>query len=383
MTRHFSIPTVLRMTPNSLLRGIFSRLGHDMRRVPWPWLPPRKIQPILAALREFSPAEQCAVERAFQDVFDLACENGSRAIREAASSVTTEKPPYLPDVGGPYGLSAWTWLHHPALFERAMTLYEVDHLSRWRKRKDVPRVDPRTTAEALSDLAAAISAVLQREEGRGRRCTVESVRRADGVAYFMAFPDDFVHTILHHDQAGELATRSIRPIFDIVFAYDQTAGALELNAKVSTRVKAELEDVFCQAILGQAAKRPASHEVYNLNVLKEGPDYLETDPEDSVTPIVHRLRLAIPESRETITLEADRSRGPNSIYRMLDECLNRERLPLSDLDVTSATIGMVLHPIAGRKPGRVTFDVARPDRCTRSWPLPASSPTGSATATGC
>jgi hypothetical protein len=112
MTRHFTIPTVLRMTPNSLLRGIFSRLGHGMCRVPWQWLPQRSIAPILAAMRDLSPAEQSVVETALHDVFDLACENGSRAIREAASSVTTEKPPYLPKVGGPYGLSAWTWLHY-------------------------------------------------------------------------------------------------------------------------------------------------------------------------------------------------------------------------------------------------------------------------------
>ena len=184
------------------------------------------------------------------------------------------------------------------------------------------------------------------------------------MAYFLAYPDDFVHTILLHDKAGNLAPRSIRPTFDIVFAYDQTAGTLELSAKVPTRLKTELEDAFCRIVLGQMTAYHDGDVVYNLNVLKEGPNCLETDPEDYLTPIVRRLRLAIPESRETITLEADRAGEPDSIYRMLSDCLNREKLPLSDLEVTSATIGLVLHPTESRKPGCLTFDVARPDTCT-------------------
>ena len=113
-----------------------------------------------------------------------------------------------------------------------------------------------------------------------------------------------------------------------------------------------------------AAQDPGSNVAYDLNVLKDGPQRLETDPKDCVTPVVRRLRLAIPESRDTITLEADRAAGPQKMYRMLDEYLNRERLPLSDLDVVSATIGLVLHPTNGRRGGRLTFDVSRPDTCT-------------------
>lgn len=364
MTRHFSIPTILRMIPNGLLRAVFTRLGHPMHEVPWEKLPQRNIEPILRTLGLLAAAERDSLETVLHDVFDLACEHGSRAIREAVSSIAAEKPPFLPDVGGPYCLATWTWLHYPVLFDRAMRLHEVDCLSRWRKRKDVPRVVPRTSPEALSELASALGRILQKQEGRGQQCTVELARRADGAVCFLAYPDDFVHTMLLHDRAGNLAPRNVRPTFDIVFAYDQAAGTLELNAKIPTRLKAELEDVFCRTILGEAVLHHGSDAVYNLNVLKEGPDCLETDPEDGVTPVVRRLRLAIPESRETITLEADRAGGPESVYRMLDECLNREKLPLDDLEITSATIGFVLHPIEGRKPGRLTFEVARPDTCT-------------------
>ncbi len=223
---------------------------------------------------------------------------------------------------------------------------------------------PCSSPEDISRLSEAIGEFLHREEGRGQQCTVEHVRRTDGTDYFLAYPDDFSDTILVHDEEGNLMPRSLRPTFEIVFAYSQADGTLELNAKIPSRLKPELEDIFCQIILGQPAKDCGAETVYDLNVLKDGPQRLETDPEDRVTPVVRRLRLAIPESRATITLEADRAGGPESIYRMLAEYLNRERLPLSDLNVASATIGLVLHPTNCRKAGRLTFDVSRPDTCT-------------------
>jgi hypothetical protein len=362
MTRHFSIPTVLRMTRASLLRTLFNRLGHSMPYIPWEDLRKLRIQPIIDAILTLPPAEQHALEAALHNIFDLACENGIRAIREAAVGTVGARIPS--NVGGPYSASAWTWLEYPDVFDRAMLLFEVDHLTRWRKRKDVPKVTPSTAPEGLARLACVIGKILRRKEGRGQRCTVEHVRRADGTDCFLAYPDDFVHTLLMHDKEGNLEPRAIRQTFEIVFAYSQEDGTLELNAKVPTTLKSELEDAFCETLLGQRPDRRWRDPPYNLNVLKEGPDRLDTDPEDHVTPIVRRLRLAIPESRDTITLEAVGGAGPESIYRLLKQCLNRERLPLADLDVTSATIGLVLHPTDSRKPGRLTFDVSRPDICT-------------------
>jgi hypothetical protein len=54
MTRHFSIPTVLRMTPNGVLQTLFARLGHAMDDVSWENLPERSIQPLLKAIQRLS-----------------------------------------------------------------------------------------------------------------------------------------------------------------------------------------------------------------------------------------------------------------------------------------------------------------------------------------
>ena len=365
MTRHFSIPLVLRMTPKGLLRNFFAELGHEFLGVAWEKIRAHEIDTILAGLYKLPTAEQLTIETALQNVFELACENGRRAIHEAKVEIQKQKPIlYFPDLDGAYAMSVWIWLNYPKIFDRAMLLYEVDQLGRWRKRKDLPRMPPNTTGDALLELAIAISQLLKREEGRGQHCTVEHVRRGDGSECFLAYPDDFVHTILIHDGAGQLRPRSIRPAFEMVFAYSPEEGVLEINAKVPSRLKTQLEDIFCETILGKAANEGAGSSVYNLNVLKEGIDRLETDPEDGVSPVVHRLRLAIPECRDAITFEADRAGSPDRVYQMLDDYLNREHLPLAEVDVASATIGMVLESRANRRPGRMTFDVARPDSCT-------------------
>jgi hypothetical protein len=365
MTRHFSIPLVLRMVPKGLLRKFFAQMGHEFLEVPWEKIRPHEIETILAGLHRLPTAEQLTIETALQNVFELACENGRRAICEAKVEIQKQnRLMYYPDLASTYAMSVWIWLHYPQIFDRAMLLYEVDQLGRWRKRKDLPRRAPNTTGEALLNLANAISRLLKRQEGRGQCCTVEYVHRGDGSECFLAYPDDFVHTILMHDVAGNLAPRSIRPAFEMVFAFTPAEGVLEINAKVPSRLKAELEDIFCETILGETAEERRLQAIYNLNVLKEGIDRLETDPEDGVSPIIHRLRLAIPECRDTITFEADRAGSPDRVYQMLDDYLNREHLPLAVVDVASATIGMVLESRENRRPGRMTFDVARPDSCT-------------------
>ena len=47
MSRQFSIPTVLRMTPNALLAECFKELGHGDFDPRWPDLKKQEIDPIL------------------------------------------------------------------------------------------------------------------------------------------------------------------------------------------------------------------------------------------------------------------------------------------------------------------------------------------------
>ncbi len=56
MSRTFSVRTVLRMVPNSLLQEFFRRLGHADLAVPWDRLGGREVEPIVHALNALPPA---------------------------------------------------------------------------------------------------------------------------------------------------------------------------------------------------------------------------------------------------------------------------------------------------------------------------------------
>ena len=74
-----------------------------------------------------------------------------------------------------------------------------------------------------------------------------------------------------------------------------------------------------------------------------------------------RRRRPIGRRRGRITLDADPQRGRGCIYDMLDEDLNRRRLPRSVLHVSKSTLHFKLN---GNGHGRsMSFNVSLPNHC--------------------
>jgi hypothetical protein len=364
MSRAFSIPTVLRMVPNCLLKEFFERLGHGDLGIVWEGLSEREIEPIIQAMNALPPAQLDNVEGALHNVFDLACETGIGAIIEAgALAGDLELPSAMPQEGGPYHKAMWAWLNRPEVVNQAILIHQVEHLAWWRKRNDLPHVEPDRRPATLKQLEKALSHLLLCEQGRGKLCTVETLTRR-GTDYVFAHPDDFVQNVTAHDGEGKLAARTFRQTFPIVFAYNRCEGTLELFAKVPTKLKPRLEELFAQVILGVELEDWAPDAAYDLNPLKHRSFSLATDPADRVRPRVRRMRLSFRNSHRRLTLEAAPDSGVEDVYDMLDEVLNRERVPLSAVNVTMVTFCFEFLPLDGRKPGTLTFDVAYPSSCS-------------------
>ena len=357
MSRQFSIPTMLRMVPNSLLGRFFEKLGHDFD-IDWERLGEREIDPVLTSFSDLSPSEQDQIEGDLRNVFDLACESGIEAIIEAASTFgELSLAEAMPTDAGYYARSMWAWLSHRKSFEKALLLHEVSHLRWWRKRNDVPRVEPDLSPGALDRLKIATSDLLMREQGRGNICTVETMFR-DGTHYVLAHPDDFVQNALAHDDDGVLTPRTFRRTFEIVFAFNSTEGTLELYAKVPARLKRTLEELFVSIILDDDLDA-----AYELDHLKHHTVRLETDPEDQLRVRIRRMRLTVKDSRRRIWIEVDANDLTDDIHHALIECLDAEHVPLPSVWVTQVTFCFEFLPLDGRKPGRMTFDVGYPDSC--------------------
>jgi hypothetical protein len=364
MSRHFTLPTMLRMTPNNLLHQFFQRLGHTLPAIDWLRLRDRQVQPLLSGLACLSREAQEQIESALASIFELSCERGWQAILDAARQFGEAEPAQrFPDRSSAYARAMWTWLHRPEVFDHALMMHEVEGLARWRKRTGLPILEPRITSDTVRELGIALSKCLRREEGRGHNCTVEYYRRRDGADVFVAYPDDFVRTVMAHDKKGRLLPRSVHQTFEIVFAYQSENGTLELFAKVAPLVKPKLECLFGQIILGADLGPKAHTQPFNLNRLKDRYFCLETDPHDRVSVSIKRLRLDVPQ-RGRLTVEPDSTGRGGDVYEVIDDCLNDEAVSWDDVKISLATFYFRFEGRPGSKPSTLKFDVAYPDRCS-------------------
>lgn len=362
MTRHFTIRKMLRMTPNPLLEKFFHRLGNHLLGIDWYRMPKRCAETLLAAVDRLPEDVHDKMESALSAIHELACEAGVRTILEAAKlSGQPDWASRLPKEG-PYHVAMWTWLDCPLVFDQAALMQSVDNLSRWRKRKDLPRVEPRSSPEATSELARAISQFLHCEEGRGENCTVEHYRRHGGTDYYVAYPDDFVQTVAMHDQSGNLRPRAIRQTFEIVFAYNREDGTLELFAKMPTHTKVKLESLFGQIILGEDIGPQRYARPYDLNRLKDRYFCLETDPEDGLNATITALRLKSSQWGQ-ISLEPVQNGRVRDVYDMVENCLNGEAVLWEEVEIQKATFRFHFDGMSSRRVGSLEFDVTQPDHC--------------------
>jgi len=362
MARQFSIPTVLRMIPNELLAQFFARLQLGDLGIAWAELGEREIDPILKVIGELNRTQQDEIEGALRSVFDLACDTGIDAIFEAATKCgDLDLPTVMPKETGPYAKAMWAWLNRSDSFDKAVLIHQVDTLSWWRKRCDMPKKAANTSPAALRRLGEAISDLLLWEQGRGQSCTVEHFARADGTNYFFAHPDDFVQNVTAHDDDGVLTPRTFRQTFVIVFAYNADDGTLELFARVAAKLKTKIENLFARAILDTELETWKPAAAYELDHLKDRNFELATDPEDCVRVYIRKMRFSFKNNGRRIWLEAED--GHDNIHDMIAECLNREHAAMEDVYVTLVTFTLEFLALEGRKAGTLTFDVAWPSSC--------------------
>lgn len=157
MARQFSIPTVLRMVPNELLAQFFARLNLGDFGIAWEELGEREIDPILKAIGELNRMQQDEIEGSLRSVFDLACDTGIDAIFEAAMKCgDLDLPMVMPQETGPYAKAMWAWLNRSDSFDKAVLIHQIDNLSWWRKRRDMPKKAADTSPEALRRLSHAM-----------------------------------------------------------------------------------------------------------------------------------------------------------------------------------------------------------------------------------
>jgi len=365
MTRPFAIHTVLRMVPNHLLKELLDQEGHREFDPKWNGLtrPTDIVQPLIAYMDELPKSKFDALECALHNVSDLASEEGLNALFEAAQFCGIDDlASSVPDDLCTWGRTMWVWLNHRSVFEKAQIIYQIDHMSWWRKRNDLPQNTPDVSSAATDRLAREISTLL-RTQGRGRNCTVERIERGS-IHYFFAYPDDFVQTVQIHNEESVLTVTPFRKTLQIVFAYNQEDGSLELYARsLPKKFKEQLERLFASVILHWGLSEFDPDAAYELNHLKDPSFVLRTDPADRVTVRIKRLGFSHDGTDRQIIVQVDEDKADDDIHKAIKECLNFSEHPLANWDVTLVTLCFEFQAIDGRKPGRQTIEVRYPRSC--------------------
>jgi hypothetical protein len=366
MSQQFNPKRVLRQISTPLLREFFYKQGYSLE-VEWESTQNTLADSVFDAWQGLPDEPRKSVEIIFYDIHEMANEDGILVIIEEAKYNNDDIFPMLESMESRYDKAIWTFLNRPEVWEAAVLFARADSFSygrSWVKRGNVPKTEPRTDTEGLAALQTALSAFYRERQGRGHYCTVEHFPRGKNLDYFFVYLSDYADTYINFNESGGLQRTAERRAFEIVFAYDRHNVTLEMYARGGKQIIQPLQHVFSQIMLGENlnAEDPNAKQ-YHLDGLMNRTFSFPTDPEDGIREVSLRsLRLSIlGRKRGRITLEPDPEKGRFHIYEMLEEDLNRRRLPKSILHVTKATFNFKLN---GNSNGRsLTFSVSYPNLC--------------------
>lgn len=363
-TKPFSLSTTLRMIPNHLLREFLVKQHHAEFAVKWDEPKEKNVGHLLTYIDQLAHCQRDPIERVLHSVSDMASEAGLAVLFQTADRCgSPELVDEAPEGLGVWGRTMWIWLRNSEIFDKAQLLFQLDQMSFWRKRTDLPDVTPDVSPMAIKDLSQEISALL-RKQGRGKVCTVDW-RNHDEDFYFFAYPDDFIANVLMHDEDGNLTSQAIRQTLYLVFAYRPSEYSLELFAKgLDSKIKERLEMIFVKTILHWDLDNYDPEAAYELDHLKYEFVNLKTDPADRIRVRIRKLRLSSRIDGRSVEIKIDEDETNPTIAKVIQDMLQLEKMPLDQWRVTLVTFQFKFCQLDGRKPSKQSFDIAYPRSCS-------------------
>lgn len=354
----------LRLARKDLLRDYFAAQG-VLGDVPWDKLTEKNLDAVHEAWHALDSEMAARIESDFRRIHMLGTADGTLAILEEGRFHGLDLAPDFEGITGHVSKSLWTFSRHPRVHEVASILSRADHLNRryWRKRKSMPCKAPDVSEPARQELADRIASYYWEHEGRGSPSRADAYLRGSGCHYVFVYPQDYSDDFVGYDENEAFVRRVLNPAFEVIFAYDPSAGSLDLFVRGTKDKVQALQEIFGQVVLKEKLGPPPTKPVYELNGLKSRSFPFPTDPADGVSDVrVEMLRLSVPDGGR-ITLEADPDGGQHAIYDLMSRALNQERLPLSAVNVTSAVIRMSFSPDGNGRPRSLSFRVSYPSTC--------------------
>jgi hypothetical protein len=373
MARHYSTRNFFRQMPNVLLvryfqgQGLFNDLDFAAMKEGNP-------DELFSAWLALDDSQRREMDVEFQEIFEMSCEKGFRAIIDEAGwqleddqddlTSLIEKLSALPNH---YERAMITFLNHNELWRGATRFYHADTLPYWRKRKNMSNQPAAVDEISLKQLAGLIRNYFHHTEGRGKNCVVEPFRRGE-LDYFFAYPEDYSQQSIEWVN-GEFDRRPHNPAFEVIYVYSQKEGSLDLNFRGSYKAIEPLQGMFAQALLklDGLPPDPKDERVYDLNtLLQKGFNFIYDAGSGIERVTVKKLRLSSRVIKgDRITLEADSSDNADAVYDLLDEI--RSSLDLSMYNVTQVELAASVVADEDKPPKKVTIRITYPNSCSLKY----------------
>ncbi len=366
MARQYSAKTFLRNVPNTLLEEYFKRRGIDLE-FRWSRLHETEVDLIFMALEKLPDQTRGEIDTDFRMINDLCNAAGVLSILENATLWHRDLADRFAKMKNAYERAFWTFLNEPHHFRIAGNFHEMDRRGGWHRRVVGEALEPLTDEIVRDELRDRLR-LIYRRQGRGKYCHVDYYfRRSPDRHCFFVYPEDHGDTDLAFDEQGRLQQRARRSAFEIIFVYRPYEGVLELHARGKKKEILQLEETFCEIILGLDGLPCDGRVPYDMEVLKHGTFSFPTEPQDRVAAVeVRQLRFdVVGVSNERITFSvAPRRSEPDALHLLINRAVHRTKLPLDELTVTQARIRFTFEPVNGERPKSLTFEVTYPDRCS-------------------
>jgi hypothetical protein len=371
MARHYSTRNFFRNMPNALLARYFQKHGlfGDMD---FAAMKESKPDELFAAWLDIPDEQRNKMDTEFQDIFELSCEKGFRAIMDEAEF-------HLPGEGlhpfaekmsvlsNHYERAMITFLDHKEFWRGATRFFHADTLPYWRKRKNMSNRPAAVDDESIKQLAEMIRNYFHHTEGRGNNCVVEPFRRGE-LDYFFAYPEDYSQQSIEWIN-GEFDRRPHNPAFEVIYVYSQKEGTLDLNFRGSRKAIEPLQGMFSTSILklDELPPDPKDERIYNLApLLKRNFDFTYDVSSGIEKVTVRKLRLSSRVKKgERITLEANTTEKPDAVYDLLAEVY--KALPTHMFSVTQVELSASVSIDADKRPKTVTIRITYPNSCSLKY----------------
>ena len=363
MSPRYTPKVFLRQAPNRLLQSYFAAKGL-LGDLPWNDLRETRIEPIHQAILALPEAQRREVGRDFRAIWDLAARRGAALLVRIAKQRGVELTTADSSRRTPYERALSAFLEHPAVFAEATAAGRWELLPRGLTEKcnGLPKIAPDTSDATLANLGGILARYYQEEQDRGEHCKVEHFAQSH-LDYFFAYPADYWDTLLGYEAEGELARKDWKPAFEVVIAYDRSAGTVAICAAGGSRVRADLGARFARAILHvDQDPVPLPGAQYSLQGLLDRNLVFTTQPGDNLEfERAKSIRVRWPGNQKRyVNFDVDGRDIHANVHDLIDDVLGGAAVERDRLLVVGASIQAVF---SNRT---VSFDLAWPSTCNLS-----------------